>query len=52
MLAAQCKGRIPASVAEDAVVSDLNETFRVDVKEKASDEGEGRERHLFGAIVM
>ena len=35
---------------KDAVVSDLDEAFREDVEEEASDERRGRERHLVGAV--
>ena len=47
-----CEGYFPLSVAEDAVVSDLDEAFREDVEEEALDEGECRERHLVGTIAM
>ena len=50
MLATAHECCFPASVAEDAVVSDFDEAFREDVEEEALDERRGRERHLVGAI--
>ena len=50
MFTAVSEGCFPVSIAEDTVVSDLDEAFREDVEEEALDERRGRERHLVGAI--